>query len=60
MASTFLAFSAGIFCGPVVRAALLKSIILNSTLIFRPPSHCHRFLQVLSRFWRKKIEKKAS
>ena len=28
----------------------LKSIILNSTLIFRPPSHCHRFLQVLSHF----------
>ena len=37
--------------------SILQLIIFNSTLIFRPPSHCHRFLQVLSRFLGKKIEK---
>ena len=35
----------------------LKLIIFNSTILFRPGFHCHKFLHLLSRFWGKKIEK---
>ena len=36
---------------------VLKLIICNSTLIIRTPSHCHRFLHLLSRFLGKKNKK---
>ena len=41
----------------VISKNVLKLIICNSTLIIRTPSHCHRFLHLLSRFLGKKIKK---
>ena len=38
-------------------AKLLKSIITNSTILFRPGFHCHIFLHLLSHFDKEKNRK---
>ena len=39
---------------PLHVSLIIKSIITNSTLIFRTGFHCHIFLHLLSRFWKKR------